>query len=267
MHAAPPLVIDGCPLRVEGADGPVLLMLHGWPDTAALWDGSVAALSDRFRCVRVSLPGYVRGEGRAPASLAAMSDWLRRVADAVSPGQPLTLVLHDWGCVFGYEFAARHADRVARIVAVDVGDHNSAALSRELSPRARRAVFGYQFWLALAWWMGGSIGDRMTRWMARRLRCPTLGPAVGCQMNYPYAMRWFGSLGGLAVAAPVDPVQPLLYVYGQRKPFMFHSRDWLARLAARPGCAAHGLPTGHWVMVQAPQDFARIVRGWLTGAA
>lgn len=262
MSAAHVIQVDPVTVSIEGTQGPVVLMLHGWPDTQRLWDRTVADLSAHFRCVRFSLPGFERGTG-SPHSLAAMTELLHRVTRRVSPDQPVTLLVHDWGCAFGYEFAARHPDRVQRIVGVDVGDHDSAALRSELSLKGRLGIFTYQFWLALAWFAGGALGDRMTRWMARRLRCPTFGDEVGCQMNYPYAMKWFGALGGFKTAEPVAPVQPMLYVYGQRKPFMFHSQAWLASLQGRPDCSVRAMPTGHWVMVQQPEAFGACVREWL----
>lgn len=196
-------------------------------------------------------------------SLDAMCEWLLSVVDKVSPGLPVTLLLHDWGCVFGYEFAARHPGRVARIVAVDIGDHNGDALRRSLTPTQGAQVFGYQFWLALAWKIGGGLGHWMTRRMARALRCRTPPASIGWQLNYPYAMRWFGAFGGLTQAAPVRPACPLLYVYGSRKPFMFHSPEWLQWVGAQRGNAVLALPTGHWVMVQQPQAFHRGVLDWL----
>ncbi len=192
-----------------------------------------------------------------------MCDWLLTVVDQVSPGVSVTLLMHDWGCVFGYEFAARHPGRVARIVAVDIGDHNAEALTRVMSQSQRWQVFGYQFWLALAWTFGGSLGDWMTRTMARALRCRTDPANIGWKMNYPYAMRWFGTVGGLSHAAPVRPSCPVLYVYGERKPFMFHSDEWLARLSARPDSGMQAFATGHWVMAQQPDAFNTCVRDWL----
>jgi pimeloyl-ACP methyl ester carboxylesterase len=132
-----------------------------------------------------------------------------------------------------------------------------------LTATQRWQVFGYQFWLALAWKIGGSLGNWMTRSMARTLRCRTDPASIGWQMNYPYAMRWFGSVGGLSQLAPVQPGCPMLYVYGTRKPFMFHSPEWLAWVAAQPGNKVEALPTGHWVMVQQPQAFHRCVVDWL----
>ena len=60
-------------------------------------------------------------------------------------------------------------------------------------------------------------------------------------MNYPYAMTWFGLAGGLRGLTNFKPHCPMLYLYGQRKPFMFHSEQWLDRLNAAPGSLALGL--------------------------
>lgn len=258
--------VQGVEVHIEGPEqAPVVLMVHGWPDTLALWDGTVAALQDRFRCVRFSLPGY---EGTiAPASSfdAMMALW-KAVADAVSPGVPITLLVHDWGCVFGYEFAARHPQRVARVIGVDIGDHNSRALGATLTPKEKAMVLGYQVWLALAWKLSGlsrSLGDGMTRWMARQLRHKGQRNLVGAHMNYPYAMRWFGALGGMPRLAQVDFKVPMLYLYGERKFFMFHSSGWIERLKARPGSAVRAFRTGHWVMLGDPEGFHQAVRNWL----
>jgi pimeloyl-ACP methyl ester carboxylesterase len=261
------LDIDGVSVRVEGSGSHTVLMLHGWPDTLQLWDGTVAALQDRFRCVRLTLPGFDLAQPARATPLARMSELLCQVLDRVSPGQTVTLLLHDWGCAFGYEFAAKHPQRVARIVAVDIGDYNSKALQRTLSLTAKCQVWAYQVWLALAWMLGRHVsvwmGNRMTRWMAQALRCPAPAAQIGWQMNYPYAMRWFGLAGGLHQAAPVQAQRPLLYLYGQRKPFMFHSPAWLAQVAARPDSAVRGFRAGHWVMLDQPEEFHACVCRWL----
>jgi cis-3-alkyl-4-acyloxetan-2-one decarboxylase len=263
MAEIPRITVKGVEIHFEGDHPRTVVMLHGWPDTYRLWDTTVAALKDRYCCVRFTLPGFDTAAPARITSLDDMCELLQTLVDQVSPGVPVTLLLHDWGCAFGYEFAARFPDRVSRIVAVDVGDHNAEALVRELTPLQRAQVFGYQFWLALAWKIGGSTGTWMTRWMARQLGCRSDPALIGWQMNYPYAMRWFGSAGGLARALPVPANRPMLFIYGERKPFMFHSPQWLAALAARADCAVRAFPTGHWVMVQQPQAFNQCVRAWL----
>ncbi|WP_396433739.1 alpha/beta fold hydrolase [Limnohabitans sp.] len=253
--------LQGCGLGV----GQTVVMLHGWPDTRALWDGTVLALQDRFACARLTLPGFEQGP--SATSLDEMCDLLRQIVDRISPDQAVVLLLHDWGCIFGYEFAMRHPTRVSRVVAVDVGDHNSRALLREWGAKEKLAVMGYQLWLAVAWLLGHrfspSTGTRMTRAMARWLRCPTPPERISHLMNYPYAMQWLGAAGGFKHASQVKLAMPLLFVYGERKPFMFHSSKWLAQTAATPGSAVLGLPCGHWVMVSRPEAFHAAVRDWL----
>ena len=53
--------VQGTRVECDGAHGQVVLMVHGWPDTLALWDGTVAALQERFRCARLTLPGFEDG--------------------------------------------------------------------------------------------------------------------------------------------------------------------------------------------------------------
>ena len=261
--------VDGTEVVLQGEGDEVILMLHGWPDTRALWDGTVAALQGQFVCARLTLPGFETGP--SATRLDDMCHLLRQIVERISPEHPVTLMLHDWGCVFGYEFAMRHPGCVARVVAVDVGDHNSAALLRQWRAKEKLAVMGYQVWLALAWKLGHhfseKLGTRMTRAMARWLRCPTKPADITCKMNYPYAMQWFGTAGGLKEASQIHLPMPLLFVYGERKPFMFHSTPWLAQVAATPGNAVLGLPCGHWVMVSRPEAFHACVCDWLGGIA
>jgi pimeloyl-ACP methyl ester carboxylesterase len=265
-----PLQIDGADVLVEGEGAHTVLMLHGWPDTPALWDDTVAALREGYRCVRVCLPGFDLAQPPHAVSVDAMCGLLRRIVDAVSPHEPVTLVLHDWGCLFGYEFAARHADRVARVVGVDIGDTGSGAYLKGLSGKEKLMIAYYQLWLALAWKLGPmlpGLANRMSRYMARTIGCRNPPERIGWQMNYPYAMQWFGALGGLRGLARVDQLlgvaMPALYIYGRRKPFMFHSARWIDQLSRAPGCEVLALETGHWVMRQQPAEFTAGVRAWL----
>jgi len=192
---------------------------------------------------------------------------LHHVVAQTCPGQRITLLLHDWGCLYGYQFALRHPSLVSRIVGVDIGDAGSAAHQAELGLKAKLAVLAYQLWLALAWRLGGVLGDRMARAMAAAMRCPAQAQSIGAQMGYPYAVLWFGVRGGFGAARPFDPAVPMLYLYGQRKPFMFHSQAWVDALARRPGSRVVGLRTGHWVMLDKAEDFNAEVARWQEGGS
>jgi pimeloyl-ACP methyl ester carboxylesterase len=253
------LVVDGTEIQVEGEGARALVMVHGWPDTQALWTPQVAHFRSRFRCVRFTLPGFEPG-GRARAlAPAQMVSHLADILQAVSPGEPVALMLHDWGAVYGWQLAMQHPTRVARIVGIDIGDTASAEFRRSLSPVQRAGIAAYQLTLAAAWKLPASLGDAVTRRMARALRAPA-PQAAHAGMNHPYAAFWSGGFKG---SRPVQPACPTLFVWGERKPFLFHAPAWADRLAATPGCASVGLRAGHWVSVNQPEAFHRTVDDWL----
>jgi pimeloyl-ACP methyl ester carboxylesterase len=260
-------IIAGVPVYVQG-DGPqTILMLHGWPDTHRLWDRQVAFFSQHHRCVTMTLPGF--GEPGQPRgySLDHVISVIEQVVGAISPNQKVTLLLHDWGCPFGYQFAMLNPERVARIVAIDVGDANSLALRRSLSPLAKGMIFTYQITLALAWTIGGAIGNGITRGVAKALQAKADLRHVHAGMNYPYAMRWLNALGGLDALRQVEPECPFFYAYARQKPFMFHSPQWVQRLAGRKGNVVQGFDSGHWVMVDCAEEFNAAVAAWLSASS
>ena len=282
--------VNGTEVQIDGPDGPraasapCIVLLHGWPDTLALWDATVAHLAPHYRCARFTWPGFGPGDQPRPPSLANLVALLHQVVLAVGGGQPVTLLLHDWGCLFGYQFALQHPQLVARVVGVDVGDAGSTAHRAALKPRQMLMVAGYQLWLAIAWRLGrllgsrpenspgrspgrrpdsrpgSNLGDRMARWMARAMRVPTPQAQVRAAAGYPYWLTWTGAY---RTARPFVPRVPMLYVYGKRKPFMFQSRAWCDALAQRPGSQVLGLAAGHWVMLDAAPAFHAALVDWL----
>lgn len=258
------LQVDGIDIHIEGEGSETVVMIHGWPDTWRLWDAQVAALAATRRCVRFTLPGFdIAQPSRRGLPLDDLVALFARVVDAVSPGRPVVLMLHDWGCVFGLQYALRHAARVSRVVAVDVGDSGSPAVTASQSLGQRWRVAQYQLKLALAWYIGGARGDRMTRRMAEMQRVPGDAARVCASMNYPYAMRWLGALGGLRHALPAVPAWPTLFIWGTRKTMMFHSPQWIAALEARGDCRVVGIDAGHWMMVTRAQAFNAALLDWL----
>jgi pimeloyl-ACP methyl ester carboxylesterase len=203
-----------------------------------------------------------RSKGRA-YSLDEVVETIRRIVVAVSPDAKVSLLLHDWGCFFGYQFAMRHPQLVDRVIGVDIGDAGSGRHRAEMGRKSMLMVLAYQMWLALAWRIGGTHRYSDGALDGARDALPD-GPAgIGAQMGYPYALRWLGVAGGLERPADLQPAGPMLYLYGERKPFMFHSRAWAERLAARPSSRVIGFPTGHWSWSPGRAEFNEALLAWL----
>jgi pimeloyl-ACP methyl ester carboxylesterase len=100
-------------------DGPLVVLLHGFPQTRHTWRAQVPALAAAgFRAVAPDQRGYSAGLRPDPADLAAyaidclVADVLA-LADAVAgPGARFHLVGHDWGGAVAWATADRHPDRL-----------------------------------------------------------------------------------------------------------------------------------------------------------
>lgn len=96
---------DGLRLLVKEQGDPSLptvLLVHGYPDNSSVWDGVADLLSGRFHVVRYDVRGI--GGSDAPAGrdgyrLDRLAADLAAVVRAVSPGEPVHLVAHDWGSI------------------------------------------------------------------------------------------------------------------------------------------------------------------------
>lgn len=265
------LVVDGIDIYIDGPEedehAETIVMIHGWPDTYRLWESQVAALRHRYRCVRFTLPGFDNTRQRRSYTLDATMRILLHIVNSVSRKQPVILMAHDWGCVFGYEFYMRNRALVSRIVGVDIGDANSETTLRSRSMGQRMMLNGYQNVLALGWAIGGVIGNVVTRAMASIMKVPSPRAHIYSGMNYPYYILTAGNIGSYRALVPFKPRVPMLFIYGIRKPFMFHSGPWTEMLAARKGCKVVAFDTGHWPMVSQPERFNQVVLDWLDGVA
>ena len=114
------LVLDA--VAVGPADGPPVVLLHGFPQTSWSWRGVWPALADAgFRVVAPDLRGY--SPGARPREVDAyriehLVGDVRAVLDEL--GGSAHVVGHDWGAALAWHLAGRHADRVRTLTAVSV---------------------------------------------------------------------------------------------------------------------------------------------------
>lgn len=96
----------------------MIVLVHGVPETAALWNKVRAEL--RHDSVALSLPGFgcARPEGFA-ATKDAYARWL--VAQLEAYDEPVDLVGHDWGALLAYRVVSTRSD-LLRSWITDVGN-------------------------------------------------------------------------------------------------------------------------------------------------
>jgi pimeloyl-ACP methyl ester carboxylesterase len=247
------------PIVSGNATGETILFVQGWPDDASLWDETVALLAPRYRCVRTNMPNY-DGTVTAPRGyhteemVSAIADLIERVAT----NGPITLVLHDWGSYWGHPAHHRVPNAVARVASVDVAPHFQPETATQIA-----GILAYQSYLLTAFAIGGSIGDAMTRAAAKRFGAPLEPSRIRAAMNYPYRNVFEDLVSGRGrrLTKGYWPTCPLLFVYGEKKPFPFHSQRWIDHVKKVEGGEVVSLPSNHWVPKH-PQ-FAPLLARWL----
>jgi pimeloyl-ACP methyl ester carboxylesterase len=247
---------------VDGDAGlPTIVFVQGWPDDASLWDEAVTALRGKYRCVRMNLPNYggnitARWGYRTEEIVDAVADVLR----TFGAERPVTLVLHDWGCYWGHAAHQRAPEAVSRVAGFDVAPHYAPGVGAILG------IMAYQWWLYGAFVIGGPVGNWMTRRMAKAAGAPADASRIDSRMNYPYRNVWADLASGRAEKMTENywPKCPLLFVYGEKKPFPFHSKAWTEHVKSVGGEVV-GLPCGHWV--QRHPSFLGVFTRWLETSA
>ncbi|WP_129976892.1 alpha/beta fold hydrolase [Rhodococcus sp. Q1] len=155
--------------------GPTLVLVHGWPDTHALWDRLTPLLADDFRILRYDNRGA--GNSTVPREVAHyrldhLAADLHAVIDALAPNAPVHLLGHDWGAVLCWEAVCEPdaGDRIASYTSVSGPnlDHLGLWLRRRL--RQRRPLGPAEQTLAsaytLAFQIPGLPNPVLRRWLS-----------------------------------------------------------------------------------------------------
>jgi haloacetate dehalogenase len=116
---------DGVLHGRRGGQGPALLLLHGHPQTHVMWHRVAPRLAEHFSVVMMDLRGY--GDSFRPAPTPDHGAHAKRAMarDAVAVMRALgferfQVLAHDRGARVTHRLAMDHADRVERLMLLDI---------------------------------------------------------------------------------------------------------------------------------------------------
>jgi pimeloyl-ACP methyl ester carboxylesterase len=260
-------------------DAPLVLLLHGFPQSRHAWRHQVPALAAAgYRAVAPDQRGYSPGVRPDPAARLAAYGIDRLVADVLeladatgSAARPFHLVGHDWGGQVAWVAAARHPDRLASLTVLS-RPHPAAfrrAYEEDSDGQQHRSRHHRAF-------HDPGTAGLLLEDGARRLRSVLAAQGVhesaveeylsvlGNDAALEAALAWYRAAGTLATTEAGVVTVPTLYVWGDAdatvgRPAAERTAQFVAapfRFEVLPGA-------GHFVTDEAPEVVTRLLIGHL----
>jgi epoxide hydrolase 4 len=153
---------------VEAGSGPLVLLLHGFPEFWYSWRRQIPTLVTRFRVVSVDLRGYNLSD--KPASgydVRTLASDVPALIGALGERRA-HVVGHDWGGMLAWTAAAHHPEAVDRLAILNAP--HPAAFLRELTHNPRQ-------WLK-SWYIGLFQVPGLADWLLRRRHARLVSTAL-----------------------------------------------------------------------------------------
>ena len=104
-------------------DGPLVLLLHGFPESWRAWERHLPAFARAgFRVVALEQRGYGASDKPRGVKRYRMNELVGDVLGVMDAlgSRKAHVVGHDWGAAVAWSTAIRHPDRINRLVVMDV---------------------------------------------------------------------------------------------------------------------------------------------------
>ena len=266
----------------SAADGkPTIVLVHGYPDSARVWDAIAEKLAPQFHVVSYDVRGA--GQSTVPKRirdyriLELMGD-LAAVFDATAPGRKIHLVGHDWGSIQSWESVTLSPmrDRIATYTSISGPSLDHAG-----------------YWLrdhAKPGWKGQQLLRQLARsWYMLAFQLPLLAPtawSLGVGRSWPRIMK---TLEGMTVDSsptqtadgrngvnlyranvlprllrpePRHAIAPVQLIIPMRDRFVSPELyEGLSRWV--PVLRRRAIDAGHWLLLSHPDKVARCIAEWV----
>jgi pimeloyl-ACP methyl ester carboxylesterase len=227
--------IDFSYLEAGPEAGPLVVCLHGFPDTAHTWRHLLPALAGAgYHAVAPWMRGYAPTGIPADGAyqVGALASDACAIHEALGGGDDAVVIGHDWGAMAAYGAAGLHPDRWRRVVTMAVPPLVAAAGAFFTYAQLKRSFYIFLFQLPLAemavtaddhrfldgLWADWSPGYDAAWDLARvkeSIGAPAnLSAAIGYYRATFDPTRHLPAYADAQAAAAEVPPQPTLYLHG-----------------------------------------------------
>jgi haloacetate dehalogenase len=266
-------------------DAPALLLLHGYPQTHAIWHKVAPRLALRFNVVVTDLRGYgdsAKPPGGPTHEAYSKREMARDQAELMTAlgHERFFLCGHDRGARVAHRLAVDHAARVAKIAVLDIAP--TLAMYEQTTEAFARA---YWHWFFLI--LPAHLPERMIASDARLFLRSKMGESLAANVFAPEAWAEYercftpgaihASCEDYRAAASVDLVHdradrdagrrvtaPLLALWGERGIIgrCFKPLDEWRRVA--DDVRGRELPSAHYIPEEVPDILAQELESFFT---
>lgn len=249
--------------------GPLVVMIHGFPDYWYTWRHQMAALADRYQVVAVDMRGYNKSDKPSGVEQYDMSLLVGDIVAVIKhfKQQKAVIVGHDWGGAVAWGLAMNRPEMCDKLIILNLP--HPKGLARELAANAdqqKNSAYARAFQLPGAHKL--LTATRLARWVTDKEAQPRYLEAFKrsdfeamlnyYKQNYPKPPYKESALPMGTVKAPV---------------LMFHGLDDVALLPAALNGTWNWLErdltlitvpgAGHFVQQDAAKLVSRNMRMWL----
>ncbi len=251
-------------------EGPLVVMVHGFPDFWYTWRHQMDALSEDYRVAALDLRGYNLSDKPEGMENYGMKALLGDVAAVIhSEGYERAVIAgHDWGGAISWQFATRRPDLTERLIVLNLP--HLSGLTRELAnnPEQQKASAYTRFFQQEGAHESLSAA-KLARWVsdpeARESYVEAFGRSSFEAMLYYYKRHYpaepYQEIGPPQAKVPV----PVLVIHGLKDPYLLPAAlngtwDWIERdltIVTVP-------EAGHFVQQDAAGLVTRVISSWLS---
>jgi pimeloyl-ACP methyl ester carboxylesterase len=269
---------------VEAGSGPLVVLLHGFPEFWYAWRHQIPALAEAgFRVLAPDLRGYNLSDKPTGVPAYRLEALLGDVIGLIhhAGAEQAALVGHDWGGVLAWYLAMHHPDRVEKLVILNAP--HPAAYRREMRRWIQRLKSWYVFFFQIPGLpeqvLEAGDFDVIDRMLCRQPVHPEAFTAEDRRLYkqalarpgaLTAALNYYRALRDPSHRTPNDnaPIQvPTLLLWGERdsylSPRLTEGLDaWVPNLRV-----ARFPDVSHWVQNDVPERVNRLLIDFVRGIA